>query len=206
MNSSGKLALAVVLGIALMSLCAPLLSSYDPDRIDLDSLRNPPGSMHLLGTDHKGRDMFSRILYGGRISLGIAGLATVCSMAVGLLLGLCSGYFGGKVDAVIMGCVDLVLAFPSLPWLIFPSPRTQSHEVCLFGKFVRCQGSSIGFRTQAQLAGPCSKQPCLGMEAIGIIGHFGSSRAVSLTEPRHSTYTSFTFRVPPCLAALRSTQ
>ncbi len=114
MSRSGKIALALFLCISVMSVCAPLLSSYDPDRIDLDSLREAPGGVHLLGTDHKGRDMLSRILYGGRISIGIAGLAAVCSMAIGLLLGLCSGYFGGKIDAVIMGCVDLVLAFPSL--------------------------------------------------------------------------------------------
>ncbi len=69
---------------------------------------------HLLGTDNKGRDILSRVLYGGRISISIAVLAALISMAIGLLIGLLSGYYGGKLDTFFMASVDLVLAFPSL--------------------------------------------------------------------------------------------
>ncbi len=67
-----------------------------------------------MGTDSKGRDVLTRILYGGRISLGIASTAAFLSLLIGMILGLCAGYFGGKIDLSIMAAVDLVLSFPSL--------------------------------------------------------------------------------------------
>jgi len=114
MKTTGKIVLGILILISLISLFAPLLSKYDPERIDLDSLREPPGLNHLLGTDSKGRDILSRIVYGGRISISIAVLSALLSMTVGLAVGLCSGYFGGRIDAVIMAFVDLVLSFPAL--------------------------------------------------------------------------------------------
>jgi ABC-type dipeptide/oligopeptide/nickel transport system permease subunit len=100
--------------IFILSLLSPYIVSYDPDSIDLDSLKEPPTMKHLLGTDNKGRDILSRVLYGGRISISIAVLAALISMATGLLIGLLSGYYGGKLDTFFMALVDLVLAFPSL--------------------------------------------------------------------------------------------
>jgi len=114
MKTAGKISLLILLAISLISLLAPFLTGYNPDRIDLDSLREPPGFDHLLGTDNKGRDIFSRILYGGRISMSIALTAATVSMAIGLFIGLISGYFGGKTDTVLMSLVDLVLSFPTL--------------------------------------------------------------------------------------------
>jgi ABC-type dipeptide/oligopeptide/nickel transport system permease subunit len=69
---------------------------------------------HFFGTDNKGRDILSRVLYGGRISISIAVLAALISMTIGLAIGLISGYFGGRLDIFFMALVDLVLAFPSL--------------------------------------------------------------------------------------------
>jgi ABC-type dipeptide/oligopeptide/nickel transport system permease subunit len=114
MKRAGKLSLAILLIIALLSIFAPVLRTYDPDRIDLNSLKEPPSLQHLFGTDNKGRDIFSRILYGGRISIGISLTAGCLSMGIGLLIGICSGYFGGKVDTLLMAFVDLILSFPSL--------------------------------------------------------------------------------------------
>jgi peptide/nickel transport system permease protein len=90
------------------------MTSHDPDAIDLDSLKEPPGRHHLLGTDNKGRDILARILHGGRISMGIAVASAAVSMTVGLMVGLCSGYFGGRLDTALMAVVDLVLSFPAL--------------------------------------------------------------------------------------------
>lgn len=114
MTRTGKMCAGILTAIFLLSLCAPLITDYDPNGIDLDSLRQPPGAQHLLGTDNKGRDIFARILYGGRLSLGIAAISAFFSLFIGLLLGLCSGYFGGKTDMLIMAGVDLVLSFPAL--------------------------------------------------------------------------------------------
>jgi peptide/nickel transport system permease protein len=114
MKTTGKIVFSILIVISLISLFAPLLTKYDPDRIDLGSLKEPPGLTHLMGTDSKGRDILARILYGGRISVSIAVLSAFLSMTVGLAVGLCSGYFGGRIDTVIMAFVDLILSFPAL--------------------------------------------------------------------------------------------
>lgn len=106
---------AVILGILLFSaILAPLISPYDPLSIDLDSIKESPSLKHPFGTDNKGRDIFSRVLYGARVSLSVGLLAGALSMALGLFFGIVSGYFGGKIDRMIMILTDLTLAFPSL--------------------------------------------------------------------------------------------
>jgi peptide/nickel transport system permease protein len=114
MKTAGKIASCILVLIVLLSLFAPFVTGYDPDEIDLDSLREPPNLNHPFGTDNKGRDIFARILYGGRISISIALTAAFLSMTAGLVVGLCSGYFGGKLDSALMAFVDLVLSFPAL--------------------------------------------------------------------------------------------
>jgi peptide/nickel transport system permease protein len=114
MGKTGKISLCLLVLISLLSFSAPLISPYDPDRIDLDSIKEPPGFQHLFGTDNKGRDIFSRVLYGGRISITVAVLAAFLSMGIGLIIGLFSGYLGGKIDTAIMAIVDLILSFPVL--------------------------------------------------------------------------------------------
>ena len=109
-----KAVVAILVIILLAAVLAPLISPYDPNEINLDALRQSPGFRHPLGTDNKGRDILSRLLYGGRISLSVAASAAVLSMSIGLMVGLLSGYAGGKTDTVIMLVVDFVLAFPSL--------------------------------------------------------------------------------------------
>ena len=109
-----KAIVSVLVVIMLASVFAPFLSSHDPEEVNLDELKQPPSLHHPLGTDNKGRDILSRILYGGRISLSVALVAAVVSMSIGLLVGLVSGYVGGKTDTSIMLIVDFVLAFPSL--------------------------------------------------------------------------------------------
>ncbi|HET6514789.1 MAG TPA: ABC transporter permease [Thermodesulfovibrionales bacterium] len=104
----------MLLSVILVSVLAPLLSPYDPEEINLDELRRPPSLRHPFGTDNKGRDVLSRVLYGGRISLSVAGIAATLSLGIGLLVGLASGYAGEKIDTVIMVFVDFILAFPSL--------------------------------------------------------------------------------------------
>ena len=113
----GRLTLAIgllVLGtMILVSVAAPLITSYKPDAIDpLHPLLRPLSPGHPLGTDSFGRDILSRILYGGRIDLLIAFGATSVTAVVGTVIGLTSGYFGGWVDTVIMRIVDLFFAFP----------------------------------------------------------------------------------------------
>lgn len=106
---------SIILCMLLFSaLFAPLISPYDPLSIDLDKIKEPPSLSHPFGTDNKGRDILSRVLYGARVSLSVGLLAGALSMALGLFFGLVAGYFGGKIDRGIMILTDLTLAFPSL--------------------------------------------------------------------------------------------
>jgi peptide/nickel transport system permease protein len=105
---------AVVLLVLLAALCAPIIAPHDPYKVDLANQFRPPGRDYLVGTDMYGRDVFSRILYGARISLMIGLVPTLISMAIGVLLGIPSGYYGGKLDFGLMIVADMVLAFPSL--------------------------------------------------------------------------------------------
>jgi peptide/nickel transport system permease protein len=105
--------IALVLVTIVAALLAPLLTKYDPNGQDILHALAPPGtSGHLLGTDQFGRDVLSRLLYAGRIDLLIAFGATTVCLVFGSLVGLVSGYFGGRLDAVFMRVVDVVFAFP----------------------------------------------------------------------------------------------
>lgn len=101
--------LAVIL---LLSLFAPLISPYDPNAIDMSVKLQGISSSHLLGTDALGRDMLSRVLYGGRTSILLALVATVLSMSFGFLLGIIGGYFGGVVDTSITVFANIFQGIP----------------------------------------------------------------------------------------------
>ena len=107
------LGLAIVLGISLLAIIAPLIAPFDPDHIDLESVLKSPSAMHLLGTDALGRDILSRMLHGARVSLWVGFVAVGISAAIGVTLGLIAGYFGGVADELIMRIVDVMLCFPS---------------------------------------------------------------------------------------------
>ncbi|WP_026888612.1 oligopeptide ABC transporter permease [Clostridium beijerinckii] len=96
----------------LAAIFAPFLSSYGRDSIDLMNIESQPSLRHLFGTDELGRDVFTRLLYGGRISLGIAVSATALQMIIGVTLGCISGFYGGWIDNAIMRIVDTIMCFP----------------------------------------------------------------------------------------------
>ncbi|MEN6489918.1 MAG: ABC transporter permease, partial [Smithella sp.] len=111
-----KLALTgsgIVLLLFLVSLFAPWFAPYDPGQIDLKNVLMPPSMNHLFGTDQLGRDVFSRMIWGARISLKVGFVATGVSIIIGTLLGATAGYYGGWIDAVIMRFVDIMLCFPT---------------------------------------------------------------------------------------------
>lgn len=113
-NKLAALSAVIIAVIALAAIFAPLAAPYDPYAQTLTARLQAPGGAHILGTDELGRDVFSRIIYGARVSLLVGLVPTVISMAVGTVLGLCAGFYGGKVDFAIMRLADVMLAFPSL--------------------------------------------------------------------------------------------
>jgi peptide/nickel transport system permease protein len=98
--------------IVAASLAAPLLTPFGPNEIDLSQLETPPGPVHPLGTDALGRDVLSRLLYGGRVSVLVGIAAVVLQLVIGIVLGSLAGHFAGKVDAVIMRFTEIVMCFP----------------------------------------------------------------------------------------------
>src|SRR5687767_13225503 len=114
---SNRLALAGFLLIAclsLVALLAPFLSPQNPAAQDLTQRLQGPSSQHWLGTDDLGRDVFSRLIAGTRISLSVGFVAVGISLLVGICLGLLAGFFGGKLDIVLMRLVDVMLSIPTL--------------------------------------------------------------------------------------------
>lgn len=105
--------LAIVLFMSACAIFAPFLATYNPDAEHLAHILEPPSPAFWLGTDRLGRDIFSRLLYGGRISLWVGFVAIGIAITIGTILGLLSGYCRGIVDAVIMRLVDIMLCFPS---------------------------------------------------------------------------------------------
>lgn len=103
----------IVLGLFVFSLFAPWLSPYDPQAMNLKTVLEPPSSSHWLGMDPLGRDVFSRMIWGARISLQVGFAATGIAIGIGTLLGALAGYYGCWVDRVVMRFVDVMLCFPS---------------------------------------------------------------------------------------------
>lgn len=106
--------LTLVACLCLMAVFAPVIATHDPYLTDGDQWLQPPGQGHIFGTDRLGRDVFSRVIYGARISLAVGLLATFMSMGIGTLLGAAAGYCGGFVDSLIMRFTDVVLVFPTM--------------------------------------------------------------------------------------------
>jgi peptide/nickel transport system permease protein len=103
----------IIASVLALALLAPLLSPYDPDAIDVKSILLSPSAAHLMGTDSLGRDVFSRMLYGARISLLVGFVAVGIATVIGVILGAISGYYRGWIDVVIMRLVDVMLSIPT---------------------------------------------------------------------------------------------
>ena len=165
----GVIALVITV---LASVLAPVISPFPPTAIDLTNVRQPPSAEHLLGTDSTGRDVFSRLLAGGQISLLVGFSAALMAVAIGTLAGVAAGWFGGIVDGIISRVIDIMLSVPavlviivlagvigpSVPMLIlviaglaWPSPARIARGVVLslreeeFVQAARAFGSRTGF-------------------------------------------------------------
>jgi len=123
----------VLLIVVLMCVFAPVLATADPNRQELGARLAPPSREHYLGADQLGRDTFSRILYGGRISLGAGLGATLAGVGLGVVIGLVSGYTGGKLDLVLQRLMDAIMALPPLILLmVLASTLDQNFQNMVF--------------------------------------------------------------------------
>jgi len=117
-DGRARFGLAVVILLLLAAVLAPLLTGHDPTAIDLASALERPSAAHWLGTDVQGRDVWSRLVHGARVSLAVGIVSQVIALAIGVALGLVAGYYGRRVDDLVMRLADVTLAFPTLLLLI----------------------------------------------------------------------------------------
>lgn len=113
-NKSALFSVAFLVFIILISVFA-FLTPINPDAVDTSNILQPPSLTHLFGTDELGRDYLTRTIYGGRVSLIVGVLAMIISTSIGIGVGTISGYFGGKIDNILMRFVDII---SSIPWMI----------------------------------------------------------------------------------------
>jgi oligopeptide transport system permease protein len=133
-NRAAVAGLAVLAVIALLALLAPWVSPHPFDDVFWDDIRRPPdfAKAHWFGTDANGRDLFARTLYGGRVSLLVGVAATAVSLVIGVTYGAIAGYFGGRIDSIMMRLVDVLYSLPFLFFVILLMVLFGRHIVLIF--------------------------------------------------------------------------
>lgn len=108
----------IITMLILFVAIGPFFSKFDPNKVDLFNVFLKPSSNQILGTDELGRDIFTRLMHGGRVSLAIGVISALIAISLGTLIGSLSGYYGGIIDTILMRFTDLILTIPSLPLLM----------------------------------------------------------------------------------------
>lgn len=111
-NKLAVLGVFIILALVLISICAPLLTDYTISETDLFNIKMAPNSEHILGTDELGRDVFTRLIYGGRVSIVVGVASMTVQLVIGVIMGAIAGYFGGIAEKIIMRIIDVIMCFP----------------------------------------------------------------------------------------------
>jgi peptide/nickel transport system permease protein len=170
--------LAILLVMFGASLLAPQIAPFPRDRIAIDAIRlapmerEPDGQLHLLGTDHLGRDYFTRLLYAARVSMLVAILVSVISTLIGIVLGLLAGYFGGWVDIAISRTLEFVSTFPGLTiLLIVASILLRNENFIVFPRFMDRFVAALFAISERE-----AKQVTLIILTLSLLGWTGTAR------------------------------
>jgi peptide/nickel transport system permease protein len=113
-NRLALLGASVILVLSLMAILGPMLTPFNPEEQNISERLLAPYSKHICGTDELGRDVFSRMLSGARVSLSVGFIAVIISSCIGIIIGAAAGYYGGRIDSVLMRFVDIMLSIPTL--------------------------------------------------------------------------------------------
>lgn len=166
-NKMAVVCLILLLAIIASALLAPL-APYDPDAYDTTAMLQSPSSEHLLGTDDLGRDTFTRLLYGGRVSLMVGFAAMIVAVCIGTLFGTISGYVGGKVDVVCMRIVDIFLSVPSLLFIIVIYAFMPQNSVTLVMMLAFFSWTKVARVVRAQTLSLKERDFVLAAKALGV--------------------------------------
>ena len=131
-DNRARIGIGIVVVMSLAALLAPLIARQSPITIDLAHLLQRPSAQHWLGTDIQGRDIWSRLVYGARVSLTVGLISQGIALALGVTLGLLAGFYGKWVDEIVMRLADVTLAFPTLLLLIAMVAALQPSEAVVF--------------------------------------------------------------------------
>ncbi|KXG73782.1 oligopeptide ABC transporter permease [Thermotalea metallivorans] len=128
-NRLAMVGLYVLIFMVSISILGPIISPYKMETIDLANISAPPSIAHPLGTDEVGRDILTRVMYAGRISLSVGIVAVFISVVIGSMIGAVSGYYSGIIDAIIMRIVDIFMCFPFLPLLLMIAAVMSDYKI-----------------------------------------------------------------------------
>lgn len=138
-NKAAMIAGVYIIALTLAAIAAPLVTPYGRDKTHFDTTREPPSSEFWLGTDKLGRDLFTRIIFGARVSLGVAYVGSATAMIIGVTYGAIAGFYRGHIDDLMMRFVDLMFGFPTLLFIILMLlviPPNSSDAATMTGLFV----------------------------------------------------------------------
>lgn len=166
-NKMAVICLILLILIILSALLAPL-SPYDPDAYDVNAMLQGCSRDHLLGTDDLGRDTFTRMLYGGRVSLMVGCAAMVVAVVIGTLFGTISGYAGGKIDIICMRIVDIFLSVPSLLFIIVIYAFLPQNAITLIMMLAFFSWTKVARVVRAQTLSLKERDFVLAAKALGV--------------------------------------
>jgi ABC-type dipeptide/oligopeptide/nickel transport system permease subunit len=166
-HPSGLVGVILVVIVVGAGLFAPLFSPYDPNTIDMDHALQAPGLLHPFGTDAFGRDVATRVMYGARFSLEVGVVSRVIALAIGTLLGLLAGYYGGRTERWIMRLADVTLAYPGLLLLIAVMAAVGPSKLSLFVSIGVVGWAGVARLVRAQVLTIKEREYVLAIRSIG---------------------------------------
>jgi oligopeptide transport system permease protein len=167
-NRAAMFGVFILISLIILAILAPVISPYPYDYQNLELGASAPSSAYLLGTDTLGRDLLSRLLYGSRVSLMVGFVATAVALVIGVTWGIVSGYFGGKVDAVMMRIVDILYGLPFIIFIILLMVVFGRNIWLLFGAIGAVEWLTMARIVRGQVIGLKNQEFVLAAKAMGV--------------------------------------
>ena len=167
-NKAAMVGAIILIFLIVCAILAPVIAPYSYSFQDLDLGASPPSSEHLLGTDILGRDLLSRILYGARISLLVGFVATGVALVIGVSWGIVAGYFGGRVDQVMMRIVDVLYGLPFIIFIILLMVIFGRNIWLLFGAIGAVEWLTMARIVRGQVMSLKNQEFVLAAQAMGV--------------------------------------
>ena len=177
-NRAAMFGVLILVSLIILAILAPVISPYPYDYQNLELGASAPSSAHLLGTDTLGRDLLSRLLYGSRVSLMVGFVATAVALVIGVTWGIVSGYYGGKVDAVMMRIVDILYGLPFIIFIILLMVVFGRNIWLLFGAIGAVEWLTMARIIRGQVLSIKNQEYVLSAKAMGVSNFYMFGRHI----------------------------